>query len=260
MNNDAYQAKLSSLFGEKVYHYTNLDGVKGIISSGQLWITQTVFLNDKEELVNGYKFFKKLCEEKENDSLKFFTKSLNDLLNNSNAFVVSFCEKKDLLSQWRAYSHGEVGYCLEFEKTSLHKKCFYTEKEKKDYFSILAEDKPEGESHCRIHFNNVLEGIIRCKHEGFHEEKEFRICIFEHENIKERFINGKKVRYIEHKIDYAELLAVWIGPCEESEIKKVELKQFLQDMIESDSCGLNHMPEIKISDLPYRPTNYISMK
>jgi hypothetical protein len=37
-------------------------------------------------------------------------------------FVTCFCEKGDLLSQWRAYARGAsgVGYALGFESKSLH--------------------------------------------------------------------------------------------------------------------------------------------
>nr|WP_235843329.1 hypothetical protein [Enterobacter huaxiensis] len=37
----------------KIYHYTDLNGLKGIIESGSLWATHFSFLNDSNELTHG---------------------------------------------------------------------------------------------------------------------------------------------------------------------------------------------------------------
>ncbi|EFD2622350.1 hypothetical protein CK189_005805, partial [Escherichia coli] len=37
----------------KIYHYTDLNGLKGIIESGSLWATHFSFLNDSNELSHG---------------------------------------------------------------------------------------------------------------------------------------------------------------------------------------------------------------
>ncbi len=33
--------------GDKVYHYTNFDGLKGIIESNGFWLTESTFMNDE---------------------------------------------------------------------------------------------------------------------------------------------------------------------------------------------------------------------
>ncbi len=37
----------------KIYHYTDLNGLKGITESGSLWATHFSFLNDSNELIHG---------------------------------------------------------------------------------------------------------------------------------------------------------------------------------------------------------------
>ncbi|MCX2944386.1 hypothetical protein ORG37_14910 [Rahnella perminowiae] len=36
----------------KIFHYTDLNGLKGIIESGSLWATHFSFLNDSNELIH----------------------------------------------------------------------------------------------------------------------------------------------------------------------------------------------------------------
>src|SRR5262245_52254687 len=40
--------------GQGVYHYTDLGGLHGIVTSQDLWLTDSRYCNDVEELTHGY--------------------------------------------------------------------------------------------------------------------------------------------------------------------------------------------------------------
>lgn len=46
-----------------MFHYTDLTAAKGILEAGEIWMTHASFLNDKEEIRNGYELFRKLSEK-----------------------------------------------------------------------------------------------------------------------------------------------------------------------------------------------------
>lgn len=108
-----------------LYHYTNLEGLIGIINSNKLRLTNSYFLNDSTEYEHGLVILRIVLRRLERDktlSLKFnyiqglktkgfWKNSLRD-----GVFTASFCIKKDLLSQWRAYSGGigvNIGFLSE---------------------------------------------------------------------------------------------------------------------------------------------------
>lgn len=113
-----------------LWHYTNADGVKGIVTTDRLWATDTAFLNDSAELVYGLdlalgavreiagqgvstptaRLMAALAEPESGILRPFLDESLR-------LFVTCFCTNDDLLSQWRAYggqSHAG-GYAIGFQ-------------------------------------------------------------------------------------------------------------------------------------------------
>jgi hypothetical protein len=108
-----------------LYHYTDLNGASGIISSKSLYLTKLSYLNDTSELKLGISMFqdyaKKKAEEISNFEKKEFLYSSAHQLNSfeeTNICVSSFCENGDLLSQWRAYGKP-VGVAIGFSSKHL---------------------------------------------------------------------------------------------------------------------------------------------
>lgn len=136
-----------------LYHYTNVQGLKGILENQCLWATHYKFLNDSSE----FQLFKQYLEKLLYPSrLRFYTKEYIENLDSKAAldsvgglqaaakrgvedflkiiyekipheiFIVSFCaEHKDeytkehgLLSQWRGYGENG-GYAIVFKTESL---------------------------------------------------------------------------------------------------------------------------------------------
>jgi hypothetical protein len=102
---------------------TSADGLLGIIQSRQIWSTNALYLSDASELLHATTI---LADELEATPLRLrqnagtFSMSIpvysKDLA--LDHFSSSFCEDKDLLSQWRGYAIG-AGYAVGFSSSTL---------------------------------------------------------------------------------------------------------------------------------------------
>lgn len=116
---------------DKLYHYTNAEGLKGILTTGEIWATHAFYLNDPREVSYGhgilkgaiatfgrlistpkhYTFLRKCFES--------FEKQMSQEGDLPAAYFASFSTEADDLSQYRAYSDGGAGYCLGFATAEL---------------------------------------------------------------------------------------------------------------------------------------------
>src|SRR5713226_3346939 len=110
----------------ELYHYTTVTGLSGILETSSLFGTHIEFLNDTSEVTHAYEIASKVFRELEADANLieglvgtriaeygrfFFT--FPKILRGDDAFVTSFCEADDLLSQWRGYGMG--GFAVGFK-------------------------------------------------------------------------------------------------------------------------------------------------
>lgn len=113
--------KHSSTAELKLFHYTTLEGLKGILNSRSIWFTHTSTLNDPLELKYGKQLILDILHEATNNenenNIKNLLKYLSDNVNafntmNNQTYVACFCESENLLSQWRSYAVQGGGYNL----------------------------------------------------------------------------------------------------------------------------------------------------
>lgn len=106
-----------------LYHYTDIGGLQGIIESQQLWFSHINTLNDPNELKYGKNVVLSEINKREveigDSDFSVFCKIIKDTISGfgitlHHAFITCFCEKENLLSQWRGYSEFGGGYCLGF--------------------------------------------------------------------------------------------------------------------------------------------------
>ncbi|UWZ84556.1 DUF2971 domain-containing protein [Occallatibacter riparius] len=111
--------------GQKLYHYTNLEGLLGILSKNDLWLTHAQYCNDEQELTHGLQLTRKVIEEQAQGAdpkRKSYLEELLSLLTEPKldpVYVCCFCERDDLLSQWRAYAANATGVSIEFEPANF---------------------------------------------------------------------------------------------------------------------------------------------
>lgn len=181
---------------EQLWHYTNAIGLIGILSSKRLWATHARFLNDAQELLYGLALISEVLDDMakdrpdaEADALRQFR---TDLAGDSEAmfFVACFCERDDLLSQWRAYSlnGGTLGYSIGFSADSLRQvkaaslvRVLYDPGEQREAVRALIQgalqESPfltRSEGWWAVYWE-LLALLVRLKHPSFAEEKEWRI-------------------------------------------------------------------------------------
>lgn len=117
---------------EKMYYYTTAETMQKILQNGNMWATNLAYMNDAREVVNGLDEIKALLMdyqeitewlqrelgiekdtyEKMNPGDILTDENRKELLDSSSKYTLSFCKKKNLLSQWIAYAR-ESGVCME---------------------------------------------------------------------------------------------------------------------------------------------------
>jgi hypothetical protein len=103
---------------EHLFHYTDLDGVKGILSSKSLWLSKFTASNDISEITLAISHFQSFVSSRVSALAgpegKFLDEAANQLdsFRRTNICVASFCEQPDLLSQWRSYGNDGRGIAL----------------------------------------------------------------------------------------------------------------------------------------------------
>ena len=111
-----------------IYHYTNDVGLRGILETGQLWVTDIFKLNDPSEVYHGFSRAVDILKSKAAngpperkkfaDGLVAFVKR-NGIEKLGHYFVCSFSSCGDDLGQWRAYGDNGRGYALGFDAKVL---------------------------------------------------------------------------------------------------------------------------------------------
>ena len=117
MDRQDIKREWSSLYGfmEKnflrkgsLFHYTTRDNLWNILESNSFYARHIRFSNDSAE----YNIGKKEVEAIGNEG-----KELTDL---NDCYMVCFCEKDDILSQWREYARGGVSLELNFTQDTFY--------------------------------------------------------------------------------------------------------------------------------------------
>jgi len=112
----------------RIYHYTTDAGLKGILESGKLRLTDICSLNDPSELNHGFAIAIRELKNMVAGGSSVSQRFANDLEIVANSqtiqksadfFVCSFSLCDDDLGQWRAYADGGRGFALEFDTAAL---------------------------------------------------------------------------------------------------------------------------------------------
>jgi hypothetical protein len=140
---------------DELYHYTGIQGLKGIVESQTLWATHYKYLNDSQEIIHFRDRLPGILRPaiKERLDAEKLTETTYDVMfGNSDGmstepFITSFCrvDKGDprvadhgLLSQWRGYG-PQGGYAIIFDTDRL-KQLLIEEGKKWEYFLGLGAD------------------------------------------------------------------------------------------------------------------------
>ena len=263
-----------------LYHYTTAAGLLGIIqsnqySSFQMWASDSRFLNDSSEYTGGLKVAEEILNSSKYKSSDLIQRA-STLLSGSNGrvMVLSASSKRNLLSQWRAYSENG-GYSIEL-KTDLFKateyltnhylaECIYSKEELSEKmnsciewhqkkFEIFTENQPQNV--VDHHLGNCLKGLVGTiralatlfKHDSFLEESEWRyvVTIPLESELKLRNSNGLLVPYISLKFPVNSISQVSVAPGSRQELAKLSAEDLL----------INNIKDLKL-DVKLSGTSFI---
>jgi Protein of unknown function (DUF2971) len=109
-----------------IYHYTDDAGLKGILETGKVWLSDIFSLNDPSELSHGFSIFAETLKTSAASGppeARLFANSMDRFLerlrDTAQYFSCSFSADGDDLGQWRAYADNGHGYALGFNATLL---------------------------------------------------------------------------------------------------------------------------------------------
>jgi hypothetical protein len=274
-----------------LYHYTSIEGFKGIIDSGEIWATAAnCLLSDPTEITIAKDIALEILKEREQDF-----RAKMDLYNDCKTIigdcgnlkeyqcVCSFSEEEDLLSQWRAYCPKggvSIGFSvpkisendqyLSIKNGSPHNdyyiyenylyKCIYDKQKQKQKINHLFDFLLERTNIIKGEFKTLLLKMILAfsysfKHKSFEEEKEWRLCCF-------AFPGGGQLKYrVKDSTLISYLPFLTVDKDNRSIIKSVKIgpsrdKENLKTNISSYLTNSGYQPgrdiSVSVTETPYQ--------
>src|SRR6267378_2307536 len=113
--------------GKNLFHYTTQDGLLGIIRDKELWVSSILHMNDAAEFNYTVELVRETIKNKRKNEKPPRTDLYDEILKqlrrfeDMTIFVGSFSERRDSLSQWRAYTHNGIGFSVGFEYEYLNR-------------------------------------------------------------------------------------------------------------------------------------------
>ena len=264
-----------------LYHYTNQDGLLGILEEKALWATKIQFMNDASELKApleiATKSLETLVDQKDNEwaadgekRAMVISRMRDDIeaWADVNICLIPFCTSGDLLSQWRAYRTNGSAYAFGFDSLKLLEtianypftliQCEYLEEEEyqrrieefvKDVISrALIKNHPPGDF-IETFVNTASEMKLSC----FKEEDEWRLVSWRPLNSNDdrfRFRHGKSVviPYYSLPLDLSSIVEIIVGPSPNPELAKDAVEGLASKY---DLAAVRSKGGVKLSKITY---------
>lgn len=114
---------------ERVYHYTGVSGLMGIIESRRLWASDVWYMNDSREALYGLRAIERALQamtprtDLDSHVHQAALDRLSDLGDQEDllhSYIACLSKKRDDLSQWRAYGRPR-GFSIGFDRQTLER-------------------------------------------------------------------------------------------------------------------------------------------
>lgn len=219
------------------FHYSNIDGLYGIVSGGKAWFGSLAFMNDDREGYELHEVLKRFLTDRHGETgaakvLALVEEAVTVLLRHQFVFCASTLQ--DDLSQWRAYSRLGHGICIEFEDGFIPGDavssfpCLYDFEDKvrvvQSSIGLSAGDMEVDEilnssGGVDRYAAAVIDAMSRFKAESFRGEQETRwLCRISalsdpgSRSVKYRPHRLGLMPYIERPVDLSKVRSVTLGP------------------------------------------------
>lgn len=268
-----------------IYHYTDANGLIGILRSSTIRASEALFLNDSSEirysLGRVLDRIDKAIDREVNrkgspnvetlEIMKYFLRELNDLSGQDclpPVYVSCFCGDGDLLSQWRGYGGGQ-GFAIGFNKEKLARSAsFCAASEGVKLVRVTYGSSSDGTINDTINVDrefaggfsgepardhimrNVLPLLAQIKDPSFQEEDEYRLVLIPYmapdgELMQFRPSKFSLVPFIEMAFSLDCVERVVVGPGVHYDVNRLAVWRVLQSVNRGDV-------EIIRSASPYR--------
>ncbi|MEK2168086.1 DUF2971 domain-containing protein [Vibrio parahaemolyticus] len=230
-----------------LFHYSDIGGIHGILTSGCMWATDYRYLNDTNELSTAIKSLIDFCSDEWREAL---TWGLNYHSRHRSHFVISFSKSPKVLSQWRAYASDGKGAAIGFRAKCMERnqekntKVSLVECNYHDHSTQIERVAKKHESTLKlivslyidtiainsfmrkleekyIVLDQLFDDLLSIKNEAFSEEQEVRLVLHaSKQEVKLRTTSNLLIPYVEHHFipkDDRPMLwyavsEIWLGP------------------------------------------------
>ena len=231
-----------------LYHYTDINGLNGIIKNKEFWLTQREYMNDIAEPNYARSIIKEVLVEVKNKIENDF--DIDEIIERYHfyrkEYIFSLSLEEDSIHQWNYYSKGK-GYCISFKKGDIYNCLRESAKENsfgpviysrniqkeavKKLLSIIETKNKTSKLYCE-YSNSVEQWLMTFyglfKQENHSCEREVRIIANNAiQPTKYRIKNDIYIPYIELKYIKSPIFEIWVGPNLEKGIAEEGLKGFL---------------------------------
>lgn len=257
---------------KSLFHYTDIGAVASIVKNKVLWLTDSQFLNDTQELHDGIAQIQNAFSTLRSNSSKFtpfqrdafgWVKKMFDSFCEEGyqlqpLFTCSFSRNGNLLSQWRGYG----SFAVEFSRREIEEDfdlydCIYDPSEKVSAayrgltksINAMADAIRRRDLDSEEPINSFFDVIYSAgsyKNSYFESEQEVRIVsAMEGEKVQHRAKGHCLIPYVVRGFNPAAIKAVHIGPIADQDLAEKSLRSLFM------AAGMPDLPVVK-SDIPYR--------
>ncbi len=254
-----------------LFHYTGAHGMRGILNTDRIWASGAQHMNDWMEVVYGYDIMMSTLRQLVGSGELAFRSQpvFGDVLRAMelpdspfvDAYFAAFCEKGNLLSQWRAYA-GTQGFAVEVDplvingeltlatkalarNLRLAKVEYDPERQRKGFRELINElvETVEAQHGSSDRLHGTLAEFVRVvlsswaatvKHPGFEEEQEWRVIFQPMITAEEKYHSTEE--FVIRVEDYALVTHVELMP---ASVLKHPPRQAPKLPIKSITCGPN---------------------
>ena len=263
---------------QRLYHCTDFNAMRGIITNGEIWLWNLRRMNDSQEMQYFIRELKravkKLLDPAEHERLEaMFCENLKDF-DKLSSFASCFSEYSDDAAQWARYAKNGMGVCIAFNKDLLSligeaghaPLCRVNYSRSCDDMGIVQElaelvRTPASPERIKETFNRLVSSSPLFKHPSFISEKEYRLVSLPYEleshlgsphffveetNIKKYYVLNLRAVCSQLGRNYAELFEeICIGP--QARVTEEVLSDYFVATGMSELCG-----KIRLSECPLR--------
>ncbi len=265
---------------ERLYHYTDFNAMRGIITNGEIWLWNLRRMNDSQEMQYFVRELKSAVKKKLNateqaELEKLFAENLKDFEKLS-SYASCFSEYSDDASQWARYAKNGLGVCIAFNRELLsrvgeaghaplcrvnYSKSCDDHPIVQDLIFLAKNSHAASAAQIRETFNLLVTSSPLFKHPSFISEKEYRLVslpynvneflgephfFVEETNIKKYYILNLRRVCAELSIPYANLFEeIQIGPA--ARVTVEVLADYFASTNMAELCD-----KIKLSECPLR--------